>query len=77
MNWVPLVFHWSCNDSLQGPQLIATLHQSYNHTAIIEDIENQWKEKADARNKMIKKYFSSFEKGAGKRTAEMILDEYL
>jgi hypothetical protein len=55
----------------QYDQLVEFLSQP------IEDIENQWKEKADARNKMIKKYFSSFEKGAGKRTAQMILDEYL
>ena len=55
----------------QYDQLVEFLSQS------IKDIENQWKEKADARNKMIKKYFSSFEKGAGKRTAQMILDEYL
>jgi len=41
------------------------------------DIECQWIEKSSYRNSMIKKYFSAYKFGSGKRAAKIILKEYL
>ena len=43
----------------------------------IEEIEKLWGEKEADRKKMIRKYFSAYEGGAGKRAARVILKEYL
>jgi len=43
----------------------------------IEEIEELWKNKKNYHKKTIKKYFSHYEYGSGKRAAKMILNEYL
>jgi hypothetical protein len=40
-------------------------------------IEEQWQDKKFARKKMIRKYFSEYEGGAGERATKIILKEYL
>jgi len=41
----------------------------------INDIEKLWKEKEAARRKMIRKYFTEYSSGAGRRAAKIILRE--
>ncbi len=43
----------------------------------IYEIEQLWQEKKVDRKKMISKYFSEYSSGAGKRSAEILLREYL
>ena len=43
----------------------------------IEEIEALWQEKKSARDVMIKRYFSEYKGGSGKRAAKIILKEYL
>jgi len=43
----------------------------------IEKIEKLWQEKDGAREEMIRKYFSKYNGGAGKRAAKIILEECL
>jgi hypothetical protein len=43
----------------------------------INVIESLWKEKEKYREEMIKDYFSAYKSGAGKRSAQIILKEYL
>jgi hypothetical protein len=43
----------------------------------IEEIERIWQKKEGARKKMVKKYFSKYNGGAGKRAAKIILEECL
>ena len=43
----------------------------------IEEIERLWKEKKVARKEMLKEYFSTYNGGAGERSAKIILKEYL
>ncbi len=43
----------------------------------INDIERLWKEKEAARKEMIRKYFSEYNGGAGKRAARIILREHM
>jgi len=43
----------------------------------ISNIEAQWKKKKDSRKHMIKNYFSEYRGDAGKRSAKIILKEYL
>ena len=44
----------------------------------INEIERLWQEKEDAREEMLKDYFSAYKNGgAGKRAAQIILREYL
>ncbi len=43
----------------------------------LEEIERLWKEKEAARREMIREYFSSHKSGAGKRSAKIIIDQYL
>jgi hypothetical protein len=43
----------------------------------IDEIERLWQEKKSARDVMIKRYFSKYEGGAGKRATKIILKEYL
>jgi hypothetical protein len=43
----------------------------------LDEIERLWQEKKSARDVMIKRYFSKYKGGAGKRAAKIILKEYL
>jgi hypothetical protein len=43
----------------------------------IEIIEKQWEKKGKDRALMIKRFFSSFPSGAGRRAADMIYSDYL
>ena len=43
----------------------------------IEEIERLWKEKKVDRKEMLKEYFSTYNGGAGERSAKIILKEYL
>ena len=43
----------------------------------VSEIQSLWNEKESMRKKMLTKYFSKFDVGAGKRAAKIILDEYL
>ncbi len=42
----------------------------------IEEIERLWQERKDARKEMIREYFSVFDRGAGARSAKIILENY-
>lgn len=43
----------------------------------ISEIEKLWEEKKDAREEMIRKYFSAYLSGSGRRAAKIIMQEYL
>jgi hypothetical protein len=43
----------------------------------INDIERLWKEKEAARKEMIRKYFSEYNGGAGRRAAKIILKNFI
>ena len=43
----------------------------------IEKIEELWKKKKEDRTIMIKDYFTEYDSGAGMRSANIIIEEYL